>query len=456
MIPPEDSKGAPIMLKAILIADDLKANPDVLVRIKETSSKIKHNYSPTLVVGTNKVSKAQKLQLAFIGHVLSKLQKHKPVSGIIVAGRNKNRKIKLEPLYKEIKLILTDLRAWTQDSRSESPPVILNKNCPYCRFQKECETKAIKRDHLSLLRGMSPKKIEQQNKNGIFTVDQFSYTYRPRKKKKNRGKYVPKYYYSLKALAIRDKKIYVVKKPKVPSSATQIYLDVEGDPDQNFYYLIGIVVVEEFSEKTFSFWADKQEDEKIIYKEFLTVVGKYSEFTLFHYGSYETHFINRMIKKYGRIEEELLRQIQSNSINTLSLIYGNIYFPTYSNSLKDIGNYLGQNWSEKSATGLKSLVWRYRWDITYNQSFKDKLITYNMEDCFALKKTTETIVNISNDYRATVSDIVSVDDINVESTYKFGPNQFLFQELDFINKCAYFDYQREKIFFRKKIVKYQN
>ena len=281
-------RGAPIMFKATLTIDDLKAYPDVLVRIKKTSSKRKHNYSPTLVVGTNKVSKAQKLQLAFIGHVLSKLQMYKPESGTIVASGNKSRKIKLVPLYKEVELILIKLRVWTHDSRSEAPPVILNKNCPYCKFQKECEAEAIEKDHLSLLRRMSPKEIEQQNKKGIFTVNQFAYTYRPQKKNKRQGKRAPKNYHSLKALAIRDNKIYVVEKPKVPSTATQLYLDVEGEPDQNSYYLIGLVVVEESSEKTFSFWADKQEDEKIIYNEFLTLARKYSEFTLFHYGSYET------------------------------------------------------------------------------------------------------------------------------------------------------------------------
>jgi len=58
-----------------------------------------------------------------------------------------------------------------------------------------------------------------------------------------------------------------------------------------------------------------------------------------------------MSKKYGREEdEEILQKIKSSLVNTLSLMYANIYFPTYSNSLKDIGSYLGQKWTEENAS----------------------------------------------------------------------------------------------------------
>jgi hypothetical protein len=46
--------------------------------------------------------KEQKLQLAFIGYVLSKLQKEKPAYGTIVGGGNKSQIIALETPYKDI------------------------------------------------------------------------------------------------------------------------------------------------------------------------------------------------------------------------------------------------------------------------------------------------------------------------------------------------------------------
>ena len=93
---------------------------------------------------------------------------------------------------------------------------------------------------------------------------------------------------------------------------------------------------------------------------------------MFHYGSYETKFIEKMSKKYGRKEdEEIINKISSNLVNALSLIYANIYFPTYSNSLKDIGVYIGEKWSEENATGLQSLVWRHNWSETNDGILKE-------------------------------------------------------------------------------------
>ena len=100
----------------------------------------------------------------------------------------------------------------------------------------------------------------------------------------------------------------------------------------------------------------------------------FDSFTLLHYGSYETEFIERMRRKYSDTDDPLITKININSINILSLIYGNIYFPTYSNGLKDIGRYLGAKWSADEASGLQSLVWRFKWERTNNEVFKKQLL----------------------------------------------------------------------------------
>jgi hypothetical protein len=49
-----------------------------------------------------------------------------------------------------------------------------------------------------------------------------------------------KYHHSLRALAIRQKKIHIVGNPEIMIEGTPVYLDVEGLPDRDFYYLIGV------------------------------------------------------------------------------------------------------------------------------------------------------------------------------------------------------------------------
>jgi len=209
------------------------------------------------------------------------------------------------------------LRDWTAAQEPESPPVLLNRHCPLCPFHKECAAKAKEQDHVSLLKSMREKEMTAQNKKGIFTMTQLSYTYRPRRRRIGKDHQPPKYSHSLKALAIRDDKIYVVAKPHVPQSGTRIFLDVEGVPDQDFYYLIGLLVTEGDATKAFAFWAENHSEEENIWREFLAIVKGYSECILFHYGSYETKFIERMSKKYGREEdEELLQKMKSSLVNT--------------------------------------------------------------------------------------------------------------------------------------------
>jgi len=437
-------QGEDILFDINLEADGLSAHADVL--IKQEHIFAHHAYIPTIVVGNHKINKEHRLQLAFVSYVLSKIQKQKPDFGRIVGGDKKVHRIKTEFLYHEVEKNLRKIRGW-KSGKIKPPSIILNRHCPYCSFQKECELDAKEKDHLSQLRGMSEKEIITQNKRGIFTVTQFAYTYRARKQSKiHKNK---KYYHSLKALAIRDKKIYNVEQPEIPQATAQIFLDVEGVPEQNFYYLIGLVVVEHNNPKQFSFWADSENEEIKIYKEFIEVINNYNDFVLFHYGSFENQFFARMGKKYGdnKRSVEILENVQTNSINILSMIYGKIYFPTYSNSLKEIAKYLGWNWSDVNASGLQSLVWRHHWEKSRDSHLKETLIQYNLDDCYALKIVLETIAQIS-DNKYFENESVSYDTIPNETTYKFGPNNYLFQEFEFVNRCAYFDYQREKVFFR--------
>jgi hypothetical protein len=223
-------------------------------------------------------------------------------------------------------------------------------------------------------------------------------------------------------------------------------LDVEGIPDQNFYYLIGLVIVKNSSVREFSFWADSQDDQVRIWEQLVATIKGYSDVTLLHYGSYETKFLASMSKKYEISKPGSTKRYFTNSLNVLSVIYANIYFPTYSNSLKDIGTYLGARWTEANSTGLQSIVWRHKWEMTGKSTYKNKLIRYNLEDCRALKKVTGAIVGISNadvEYNA-----VSVEDIKPEFSYNFHNTGYLLKDLDFVNKCSYFDYQREKVYLR--------
>jgi hypothetical protein len=84
------------------------------------------------------------------------------------------------------------------------------------------------------------KRSQQAPHKGIFTVTQLSYRFRPRRRhRESRGKQ-EKHHHSLRALAIRENKIHAVGIPDLKLNGTLVFMDVEGLPDRNSYYLIGI------------------------------------------------------------------------------------------------------------------------------------------------------------------------------------------------------------------------
>jgi hypothetical protein len=166
----------------------------------------------------------------------------------------------------------------------------------------------------------------------------------------------------------------------------------------------------------------------------------------------EKVFLQRLKQRYTKVIEtpSLLDQLIDDSVNVLSVIYAQIYFPTYSNGLKDIAQYLGFQWSNPSASGSQSILWRYQWEWTKSPELKQQLITYNLEDCEALERVVNTVIQLSQSQE---NPEISVDDnvVRAESLmqgFPYGKRKFSIPEMEQINKAAYWDYQRDQVYVK--------
>jgi hypothetical protein len=148
--------------------------------------------------------------------------------------------------------------------------------------------------------------------------------------------------------------------------------------------------------------------------------------------------------------------ILRHATNALSVIHPHIYFPTYSNGLKDIGHYLGFERKHESATGLQATVWRKIWETTKNADLKASLVQYNQDDCRELKYVCELIAQIIGPNPARPQDTQAIpkaaraDEMVEELPHweLFRPRTYASEDFKHITKCAYFDYQREKVLAR--------
>lgn len=345
-------------------------------------------------------------------------------------------------------------------SASSPPDLILNRHCPECEFQDRCRKQAVEKDDLSLLPNLTDKDRARFKRKGIFTVTQLSYTFRPRRRIKRLAGHPEKYHHALKALAIREQKIHVVGKPELHIDGTMVFFDVEGLPDRDFYYLIGVRLENKNGVERYSLWADLVQDEEHIWKEFLNILSGADHPTLMHYGSYETTFLKRMCDRYGGPpKDSTLGKAIASSVNLLSVIYARVYFPTYSNGLKEIARSLGFEWGDPLASGLQSIVWRSRWEETRDLFLQTNLITYNSDDCEALSLVAHTLwrllaVDIAADNNSGMyPEIVHAEALSKNLTSKWKVFKSPLDDMMHINKAAYWSYQRDRVYVRSGVAK---
>lgn len=412
-------------------------------------------FIPIRFIYTNNIPKDDKLLLAFDALILAETIGSEVSLGKIIHGDDYSTlKVKTAALASKVRKLTGHIA--TLLSSNSPPDLILNRHCAECEFKDRCRQKAIEVDDLSLLSGMTEKERSRQRSKGIFTVTQFSYTFRPRRTPKRAKNPAKPHYLALQALSIRENKIHVHGNPQLPESTSRVYFDIEGLPDSDFYYLIGALVIADGQETFHTFWADQKSDESSIFIRFADVVSQLPDLRLLHYGTYEAAALKRMKARLPGSLHPKIDFILERATNAMSVIRPHTYFPTYSNGLKDIGRFLGYERTHEGATGLQTIVWRKSWETNGSQALKANLVQYNQDDCRMLKRVCEFIGRLSSPDSPNLAAPPTLPAITrTEEMIKERPRWELFrvkeyalEDFKLVNQCAYFDYQREKVFVR--------
>jgi predicted RecB family nuclease len=443
-------KGAAFILGARQEDDRYAVHFDALRKIDGPSALGGFRYEPVLFCVASRVHALDRQRLATRAVLLARIQGTLPSGGTVYLGRDTARtSIRFGSALTAAENLLRDAERL---QRAEAPPrLLLNDHCRICAFRERCREQAIREDNLSLLRGISEKTIKRYARRGILTLTQLAHTFRPRRRGKRADTPLNRRDHALHALAIRDKTIYVLGSPTIPVAAVRIYVDMEGDPEDSFVYLIGLVVREGERVEHHSFWADDEKGEGDIFARFLDIVAQYDAPHLYSYGNYERTFIARMRRQARR--KKRIDAILSALTNVLAIIYPHFYFPTYSNGLKEVAGSLGCRWTEPDASGVASIIWRKNWEKTGDASWKAKLIQYNLEDCEALRRVCVFLHEAPNcnangraDETPRVAPVAQLDKLARTVTW----SKFAHADFEFVNKRAYFDYQQRHVFVRTK------
>ena len=339
----------------------ISMNIDALVKA-EALATLGHAYYIPVLFHDGAVRAPEKALIELFALLLSELQESAPDVGLVCRSQGKLATIHFTPGLAAARKLLADISELHQGL--QPPMLVLNTHCQICEYREHCHKQAVEEDNLSLLSGMNEVQIQRLNKKGIFTINQLSYTFRLRRKPKPAKISSPTHHFPLRALALRETKVFVHGSPAVTyPPGTRIYLDIEGTPQSHSYYLIGVITSSYGHEQCDTFWSDtsSEPDQVRMFVDFLDHLGRYPDYCLLHFGKYEPMALRRI---RARMTDPYKRQIDDalvRSIDILNVIGSRIYFPTHSNSLKEIGGFLGYRWSGPLSSGLQTLVWRDRW-----------------------------------------------------------------------------------------------
>lgn len=426
------NKGISIVCGAKIRIDGFDFDCNILYR-KEGNSKFgNYYYEPGIFIGTNKISKENRMELAFLSFVLEKIQAKFSDSAFVINKNGEQHRVKLNPLKVEIKNAINEI----QKFKDNSPRLFLNKQCEQCYFCELCKSQAVREDNLTLLNRITQKQILNFEKKGIFTLKQLSYVYRPRRKNRRIKNATNNYKPELQALAIRTEKTYIQKLPVLERNHTEIFIDIESIPEEDFFYLFGVVISEKEKQNYYSFWSNTFKDEETSWEDLRNLIEIYPDSPIYHYGSFEPTAFDVLSKRYKTNIDSLKKRL----VNVNTFIFGRIYFPSYSNGLKELGRVLGVKWTNINASGLQSIVWRNYWEDG-KEDYKDNLLTYNEEDYLALSILTNELTRIQ------MSASISNDLEFVENPKKIASEESnkLHNQFQLVLELAHNEYNKKKI-----------
>jgi hypothetical protein len=111
---------------------------------------------------------------------------------------------------------------------------------------------------------------------------------------------------------------------------------------------------------------------------------------------------------------------------------------------------LGFQWGNPSGSGLQSIIWRSQWEASGEKAVKQSLLIYNANDCEALEVVANKLLQLQrlSQNSEESPDIVFTASLKWKHPFGFKRNKFALTDLDTINKAAYWDYQRERVYVK--------
>jgi hypothetical protein len=127
------------------------------------------HYQPVIFHEAERATADLRMLLALLSVILCGIQGKEPATGVLICGRGcQEKKAKLAGVVVQARRLLREVCV---ARTGPLPNLVLNSHCQVCEFRQRCQTEAIIKDEMSLLRSISEKEIKANLIAGNIGVD---------------------------------------------------------------------------------------------------------------------------------------------------------------------------------------------------------------------------------------------------------------------------------------------
>lgn len=390
--------GADRIYQGVLLEDASSGIPDLLEKMSGKSKFGDYFYKPVDIKSGSGYEDEEKgtlradygMQLYHYGSLLERIQGTFPPDGEILNRRRQRVPYPLDEFKGSYLENLPEVQALVTGTKSDEPARC--GDCGQCQWWGHCEKVLVAANDVTLLPDIGRSKKIVLNGAGVRSVQDIPKFDFSAIKLKGIGQKTIDTLTRAAGVALSGKPV-VLGKAAIPDPAFKIYFDFEDDPTQELIYLCGLWAEPAIRGLNYHglFCTDEVGEAKV-WAEFQGLCADIQSrhYVVFHYSPYEKSKISALEEKYGIAGANALAIFKSRMVDLLPIVKKTVVLPARGYGLKKVAPFAGHKYSAEDAGGAQSIVWFQEFQRDQSKhAVLEKILTYNKEDCLAMKVVEE-------------------------------------------------------------------
>jgi uncharacterized protein len=354
---------------------------DLLERVPGRSRFGDFQYEVVEIKTARRVKAIYRVQVAFYSDLLAGLQGAVPTRGHLILGDGRRDTVMMAAVRGRYEAQLARL---LEIHAGSEPPIYICSLCTTCPWRGECVPQAEAERHVSLVFGLQRELLGKLAEQGVRTCTDLA-GLEPARVDACTGcgpARARRLVGQARALVRGD--VVWRGDPELPSADTEVFFDIEGDPDTDALYLFGLLVRERGAERYVPFLAERPEHEADAFRDCLRFLEGMPDAPVYHYHHYERTALERLVARHG-VERDRVERLGARLRDLSDDVFTACYLPVRSYSLKSVARYLGFEWTQHNSSAVQSVVWFSSWRRTGDRACLERAVEYNSDDCRATR-----------------------------------------------------------------------